>query len=251
MSIINKNTIELCSAIRSDDIDLVEQILNTKVININYADSNGDTPLINAIMHWHLSFVKKLIEHPDIDVNATNVNPGMRDLTPLMWAILWTDDDDVESYVKTLLEVPSLQIGKTCDNGCTALHYAAQSNSVSILKLICNDGRCKIGLVNKKDNHGYTALMTAVVMGHVDIVKELDMEGSDFHIKHMNGRSLIQMARRRNNAELVEYLKNRPNVDTLMVICGVNISRYLNTIDDVESLQIPLILKQFLSRFVN
>ena len=75
------------------------------------------------------------------------------------------------------------------------------------MKLICNDGRCKIGLVNKKDNDGYIALMIAVVMGHLDIVKELDMEGSDFYIKHMNGRSLIQMARRRNNAELVEYLK--------------------------------------------
>ena len=251
MSIINKNTGELCAAIRSDDIDLVEEILNTKVININDADCNGDTPLINAIMHWHLIVVKKLIEHPDLDVNAPNVNPGRRALTPLMWAILWTYNVDCVGYVKTLLQVPSLQLGKSCDNGCTALHYAAQSNLVSILKLICNDGRCKIGLVNKKDNHGYTALMTAVVMGHVDIVKELDMEGSDFHIKHMNGRSLIQMARRRNNAELVEYLKNRPNVDTLMVICGVNISRYLNTIDDVESLQIPLILKQFLSRFVN
>ena len=93
--------------------------------------------------------------------------------------------------------------------------------------------------------------MTAVVMGHIDIVKELDIEGTDYNITNMYGKTLIQMARTRNNSEIVDYLMNRPNVDTLMVICAQNICRYLTTIDDIELLQIPFTVKQFLARFVN
>ena len=87
-------------------------------------------------------------------------------------------------------------------------------------------------------------------MGHLDIVKELDMEGTDYHTKNMYGTTLIEMARKRNKAEVFEYLMQRSNVDTLMVISAHNISRYV-TIDDVESLPIPVTVKQFLARFVN
>ena len=77
------------------------------------------------------------------------------------------------------------------------------------------------------------------------------MEGTDYHTKNMYGTTLIGMARKRNKAEVFEYLMQRPNVDTLMVISAHNISRYVTTIDDVESLPIPVTVKQFLARFVN
>ena len=254
MEIINDNTSELCGACRTGDIEVVEEILNTRVININVVDTDvGDTALILAVRNGHLNVVKRLLQHPDVDVNA----PGTRGLTPLMWAILWMDPIDNEDYgeyfdiVRTLLQVPSLQLGRCCDTGGTVLHYACQANLVYILKLICQDSRCNPALVNKKDNGGYTALMRGVCMGHLDIVKELDMEGTDYHTKNMYGTTLIEMARRRNKAEVFEYLMQRPNVDTLMVISAHNISRYLTTIDDLESLQIPVTVKQFLSRFVN
>ena len=249
MEIINENNSELFKACRTGNIELVEKIMNTSFININAVDSDGDTPLIIALVHWHPYVVKKLLEHPDLDVNA----PSTSGLTPLMWSIFWSDPNDGEHFdiVKTLLKVPSLQLGKSCDNGCTALHYACQSNTLSFFKQIINDTRCNIALVNKKDNDGYTPLMTAVVMGHIDIVKELDIEGTDYNITNMYGKTLIQMARTRNNSEIVDYLMNRPNVDTLMVICAQNICRYLTTIDDIELLQIPFTVKQFLARFVN
>ena len=59
------------------------------------------------------------------------------------------------------------------------------------------------------------------------------------------------MAKFRNKTDVLDYLMKRPNIDTLMVICAHNISRYLTKIDDIESLQIPLTVKEFLSRFVN
>ena len=249
MHIIKENHIDLLKACQTANIEVLEEIINTRVININFGDSDGDTPLIFAVRNGHLSVVKKLLQHPDVDVNYSDC----KGWTPLMWAIFCMEPN-VGQYldiVKTLLQVPLLQLGRSCVLGATVLHYACHGNLVYILKLLCKDSRCNPAFVNKKDNLGDTALMKAVWKGHLDIVKELDMEGTDFHTTTFGGTTLIQMARMENKPQLSEYLMKRPNVDTLMVISAHNMSRYLTTIDDVELLQIPFTVKQFLSRFVN
>ena len=254
MEIINNNYSELFGACRSGDIEVVEEILKKSVININVIHPDvGDTPLIFAVRNGHLNVVKRILQHPHVDVNA----PGTRGLTPLMWSIFCLGSIDNEDYgqyfniVRKLLEVPLLQLGKSCLLGATVLHYACHGNLVYILKLLCKDSRCNPAFVNKKDNFGDTALMKAVWKGHLDIVKELDMEGTDYNTKNKYGTTLIETARRRNKDEVLEYLIQRPNVDTLMVISAHNMSRYLTTIDDLESLPIPVTIKEFLSRFVN
>ena len=178
MDIIEFQNTELCVNCATGDIEDVEEILNTRVININFVDSFGNNALTKAVMMGHLNIVKRLLEHPDIDVNVA----CMKGWTPLMYAILSIDypTNGVWScIVRRLLEVPSLQLLRCCHNGETALHYACKYNRVSILKLLCQDSRCTPALVNKKDSDGYTALMRGVRMGHLDIVKELDMEGTD------------------------------------------------------------------------
>ena len=249
MKIINDNHSDLFVACQTGNIEVLEEIINTRVVNINFGDSHGDTPLIVAVRNGHLSVVKKLIKHPDVDVNYSDC----KGCTPLMMAILCMEPYVGQYFdiVKTLLQVPSLQLGKCCNDGQTALHYVCDYNLVSVLKLLCQDSRCNPALVNKKDSDGYTALMTAVCLGHLDNVKELDMEGTDFHTTTFEGTTLIQMSMMENKPEVYEYLMKRPNVDTLMVICAHIISRYVTTIDDVESLQIPVTVKPFLSKFVN
>ena len=257
MEIIKDNNSELCGASRIGDLEVVDEILNTKVININLVDTDtdigGDTALILAVRNRHLNVVKRLLKHPDVNVNA----PGSYGWTPLMSSILFMDPLDNEEFgeyfdiFRTLLQVPSLQLGRSSDSGSTVLHYACEKNLVCVLKLLCQDSTCNPSLVNKKDNDGFTALMKSVFNGHLDIVKKLEMEGTDYNTKNMYGTTLIEMARKRRKTEVFEYLMKRPNVDTLMVICAQNISKYLTTIDDIESLHIPLTVKQFLSRFVN
>ena len=55
--------------------------------------------------------------------------------------------------------------------------------------------------------------MRAVYGGHLDIVKELDMEGTDFFTKDKNGRTLMEIARRGTRADVLEYLIERNKVD--------------------------------------
>jgi len=216
-------------ACKTGNIDVVEQIINTSVININICDCDGDTALIFAVRNGHLSVVKRLLKHPDVDVNQSD-STGW---TPLMWAVFCMEPNFGQflDIFKTLLQVPSLQLGRMDEDGQTVLHF------------VCEE--------NKKDSYGYTALMKAVCWGHLDNVKKLDMEGTDFHTTTLEGTTLIQRAMIENKRELTEYLMKRPNVDTLMVICAHIISRYVKTVYDVESLNLPVTVKQFLARFVN
>ena len=81
-------------------------------------------------------------------------------------------------------------------------------------------------------------------------MKELDREGTDFFTKNRYGTTLIDMARIMNKAAVLEYLMERPKVDTLLVIAAHNIARYVRNRADIETLQIPVIMRQFLAGFV-
>ena len=93
--------------------------------------------------------------------------------------------------------------------------------------------------------------MIGVYRGHLDIVKELDMEGTDFFTKNNDGTTLMEMARMGKSAEVLEYLIKRNKVDRLKVIVAHNVARYLKNKADVEALKIPLTERQFLAGFVN
>ena len=103
----------------------------------------------------------------------------------------------------------------------------------------------------RKNSHGDTALMEAVISGHLDIVKELDREVTDFFTKDRDGRTLIEMARRNDNVEVLEYLIKRNKVDSLQVIAAHNVAKSVKNEADVEVLEIPVTVKHFLTGFVN
>ena len=67
----------------------------------------------------------------------------------------------------------------------------------------------------------------------------------------MDDTTLIEMARREDHVEVLEYLKERNKVDSLKVIAAHNIARYVRNRADVEALDIPVTVKQFLAGFVN
>ena len=70
--IIQENTSRLCVACYNGDIEVVEDILSNKEVDINGVDYyegniNGyDTPLISAVDGGHLAIVKRILKHPGI-----------------------------------------------------------------------------------------------------------------------------------------------------------------------------------------
>ena len=257
--IIQGNMRKLCEACRDGNIEVVDEILSNKMVDINGRDGKY-TPLIYAVNGRHLDIVKRILQHTEVDINGRD----SEGCTPLISAVnaCCLDINAVNSgfldIVKTLLEVPELQLGNTMET-CTALHFVcmyicfySRDIKVSIMKLLCQDSRCSPGIVNNKTNLGYTALMMAVYNGCLDIVKELDKEGTDFFIKDFEGTTLIETARRKEDrAEVLEYLLERNKVDSLKVIAAHNVARYVRNKAEVEAMKIPVTVKHFLAGFVN
>jgi len=210
---IRDNTEKLCGACMFGDQELVENILGGDDVDINGSDRRGYTPLIRAT-----------IAHATIG--------GHLDI------------------VRRLLEHPGMiQLGKRCVTGYTALHFACVLNDVSIVQLLCLDSRCSPVVLNKKDRTGSTPLMIAVRMGHLDIVRELDIGGTDFFTKDSQGRSLMEVAR--HNADVLQYLMERSKVDSLKVIAAVNVARCVKKKAYLEALDVPATVRQFLAGFVD
>ena len=276
---IQENTEKLFDAIDDGNIEVVEEVLSNEEVDINCV-SRGATPLIFAVIDGHHNIVRRLLEVPGIklgivdfygnaalhhaclDNNISIVkllcqdsrcSPGvvnkksMYGKTALMIAV----SSRQHEIVRRLLEVPGIQLGKTNSYGNAALHHACLSNNVSIVKLLCQDSRCCPSLVNMKNKIGFTPLMIAVHNGNLDIVKELDMEGSDFFAKDDDGTTLIEVARRNNDFEVLKYLIERNKVDSLKVIAGHNVARHEKNKADVETLEIPETLRYFLAGLVD
>ena len=57
---IKDNTEKLCDACYYGDIEVVEDILSNKEVDINDGDYHSDTPLIAAVMRGHLAIVRRI-----------------------------------------------------------------------------------------------------------------------------------------------------------------------------------------------
>ena len=156
-------TQDMCTAAINGDIKKVEKILIREELDINYGHptQNAGTPLMHAMKHKRLDIVSKF------------------------------------------LTLPFLHLDKSDMKGNTALHWACNTVSgnedfppnPSVISLFCRDIRCTPSIINKKNNDGRTALMMAVRLGNIEIVKELDkVEGADFDTKDNDGRTLIEVA---------------------------------------------------------
>ena len=191
--------------------------------------------------------MEDILSNKEVDIND-DIYGDYRGATPLICAVRW----GYLAIVTRILEHPGIILSKEDDSlGYTALHWACEQNLVSIVELLCQDSRCSPGVVNKEDSYGDTPLIWAVYGGNLYIVKELDMEGTDFSTKDSDGRTLIEVARERSNDEVLEYLIERNKVDSLKVIAARNVARYVENKADVEALEIPGTMRQYLARFVD
>jgi len=193
-----------------------------------------------------IEVVEDILSNEEVDINGVNY---YGDDTPLICAVIGGH----LAIVRRILYHPGIRLGKRDSIGNTALHLACDNNRVSIVKLLCQHSRCSPGVVNKKDRSGWTPLMIAVYRGHLDIVKGLDMKGTDFFTKDSDGRTLIKAARDspNNTAEVLEYLIERNKVDSLQVIAAHNVARYVENEADIEALEILPTMRLYLTRFVD
>jgi ankyrin repeat protein len=135
--------------------------------------------------------IQVLLASPQTDVEARNGS----DESPLMLAAIKGQTDLVRQLIAR-----DADINKP---GWTALHYAASSGQVEIMKLLLE----KYAFIDAQSPNGTTPLMMAAMYGSPDSVKLLLDEGADPLMKNQQNMTAADFAARGNRPDAVELLK--------------------------------------------
>jgi hypothetical protein len=110
--------IPLVTAIEQKDLEKVKRLLAHPQIDVNKYDKEGKTPLYHVLDYQYPSLLKVLLQHPNIDVNK----PDLEGRTPLYLAAA---SPHLVECLYLLLAHPTINVNEQNINGMTALHSAA------------------------------------------------------------------------------------------------------------------------------
>lgn len=177
-------------AVRSNNASGVESLLR-RGFDPNTRDERGLTGLLIAIREPSPRVVQVLLASPQTNVELRNGN----DESPLMLAAIKGQMDLVKQLIAR-----DADINKP---GWTALHYAASSGQVEIMKLLLD----KYAFIDAQSPNGTTPLMMAAMYGSPDSVKLLLDEGADPLMKNQQNMTATDFATQGQRPDAVELLK--------------------------------------------
>ena len=177
-------------AVRSDNASGVESLLR-RGFDPNTRDERGLTGLLIAIREPSPRVIQVLLASPQTKVEIRNDN----DESPLMLAAIKGQMDLVKQLIAR-----DADINKP---GWTALHYAASSGQVEIMKLLLE----KYAFIDAQSPNGTTPLMMAAMYGSPQSVKLLLDEGADPLMKNQQNMTATDFAVQGQRPDAVELLK--------------------------------------------
>lgn len=177
-------------AVRSDNASGVESLLR-RGFDPNTRDERGLTGLLIAVREPSPRVIQVLLASPQTNVEIRNGN----DESPLMLAAIKGQMDLVKQLIAR-----DADINKP---GWTALHYAASSGQVEIMKLLLE----KYAFIDAQSPNGTTPLMMAAMYGSPDSVKLLLDEGADPSMKNQQNMTAMDFAVQGKRPDAIEMLK--------------------------------------------
>ncbi len=191
-------------ASRSKDNDIINYFI-LKGVDVNQADTNGNTPFLNAASRNTLEVVTLLSKHVS-DINQTNtkgesalalalannsgdvvdfllknkaninvVDSEGNDLTAYLMASYSTNKEEIFKQKLDLLKISGFEFGKPQANGNTLYHLALDKNDMNLLSYIQQFNPD----VNAKNKEGNTPLHEAAMKAeNADILKYLISVGA-------------------------------------------------------------------------
>jgi ankyrin repeat protein len=166
------NTEALASAVAQEDDQIVALLLSRPAVDPNLRNSDGETPLLIAAEKNSAKSAQKLLA-----------------------------DSRTNALARTITDAGAP------DNG--AMHLAARTGSLDVMKVLLADSRFD---VNLRNSNGETALMLASLQGSQDLVALLVSDSrSNLLLQNTDGQTAIQYANLGNHPAIVVLLKTAIN----------------------------------------
>jgi ankyrin repeat protein len=204
----------------------VLMLLLAKGANVLTRDNFETTPLLAATAANDSTSIKLLLEH-GAEIKGTDIHskkmaeripisPAMAGLTPLMNAaaegnvevvrLLLARGADVNTVASATS--PSVKNGPIGLASFTALTLAGAYGGPETIQALLDHG----AKVNAQDTRGMTALMLATASDRTDprVIRLLLENGADPNIKSKNGETVVDWAKKFQNAQVMEALALTP-----------------------------------------
>lgn len=181
---------EWFNAIRLDDTRRVKALLDRGFDPATIEPERYDSGLILAIRHKSPKVFHLLLSTPGVEIDARSRNGD----TALMIAAWQSDTASALALIEKGAEINR--------PGWTALHYAAASGNVPILRRLLEEA----AFIDAESPNRTTPVMMAARGGHAEAVRLLLDEGADVTLKNELGLSAADFARAQGHAELARQL---------------------------------------------
>lgn len=143
-----------------DWADKLKVLLEIRKIDVNLADSKGETILHRAVTKRSYQMIKEILATEKAPTNSRD----SRGLTPLALACLTLDSDAVSPF----LETDSVDVNIADIKGYTPLHHAVQEHSAPITGALIATAKTRVDMKNKD---GRTPLCLACLSGNATLAK--------------------------------------------------------------------------------
>jgi ankyrin repeat protein len=182
---------------------VVKLLLDTGKVGPDLADYNRRTPLSFAAQNGHEAVVKLLLDTSKVDVNAKAADSW----TPLLQAA----QNGHEAVVKLLLDTGKVDVNATTTDGWTSLFVAARNGHQAIVKQLLDTSKVD---VNATTTDGWTSLLQAAQNGHEAVVKLLlDTGKVNVNAKTADSWTPLLWAAQNGHEAVVKLLLNTGKVD--------------------------------------
>eukprot|EP01156_Anaeramoeba_ignava_P021525 Anaeramoba_ignava/c19208_g1_i1.p1 GENE.c19208_g1_i1~~c19208_g1_i1.p1 ORF type:complete len:300 (-),score=117.74 c19208_g1_i1:1206-2105(-) len=218
-------------------LDEIEKLIQVEGIDPNVVDDDGKTPLHIAAKEGDYETIRALIENGalpsvtdfdgitpyDILIQQENEKSiaFVKNFCDLRGIVLFTKKEPVESNLPReftslhkqivvgnedeaiqLIKSGQVHIETKATNGQNALHIAAQTSRLQVLKFLIRQG---IDINTLSDNHR-TALHFAAARGNIDCCRELLEQGIDVNLKDSTQETALHLAALNGYDELARLL---------------------------------------------
>lgn len=181
---------EWFTAIRLDDVRRVQSLLARGFDPNSVEPERFDTGLILAVRTRSTKVFALLLDTEGVRIDARSLNGD----TALMVAAFQSD----AALAGALID-KGAQINRP---GWTALHYAAASGNVAIIRRLLDES----AFIDAESPNRTTPLMMAARSGHHEAVRLLLDEGADVSLKNEAGLDAAGFARAQGHGELARML---------------------------------------------
>lgn len=185
----------LIAAAARGELDVVNLLLS-RGVDVNVKDNRGYTALAHALEARYDEVEDALLKRPDL-----NPNVGGLLGRPVLLAYVWRDNQKATERLLALGADVSLQD----KDGDTALHGAAETGNVEILRMLLDKGAD----INAKNKQGGTPLMWAAVFGNDEAARLLLSRGANASLKDNDGITALEWAARNNRQSMVALLRGK------------------------------------------